>query len=94
MLEQAAGDEVQRLAVVGQELTAPVFLVDQHLLGLGVDEAGNVLGVLLGLQHVIAQEHGSPASEGHGPDLVRHAPFPHHAAGQAGCLLQVVASAG
>ena len=58
---------------------------------LAVDDLGRVVAVLAALRHqVFAEEDLLRTAPSHGADGIAHAPLAHHAAGDAGGLLEVV----
>ena len=49
VLEQAAGHQVEAVAVLGEELAAALLAVAEDLLDLLVDDAGGLVGVVAGV---------------------------------------------
>ena len=94
MFEQCPGDEVEGVPVLGEEVAAPALLLGEDPLDLLVDHPGRLVAVVARRHQVVAEEHLVLAVPGHRSDLLAHAPFPDHLAGQFGGAHEVVAGAG
>ena len=94
-LEQRLGDEVERTAVLRQQLVGPRLLLVEDAGHLVVDHLGGLVAVLAALGHqVLAEEHLLVAAPGHRPDALRSCPTRGPSAGRSRGLLEVVGGAG
>src|SRR5437667_1180051 len=94
-LEERLGHLVEHLEVAAQEELGALVGLEQDAAHLGVDLDGGLLGVVDLLREVAAEEDLLfLLAEGHGPELLAHAPFAHHLARQLGGALDVVARPG
>src|SRR5213083_1376061 len=94
-LEERLGHLVEHLEVAAQEELRALVGLEQDAAHLGVDLDGGLLGVVDLLREVAAQEDLLfLLAEGHGPELLAHAPLAHHLARQLGGALDVVARPG
>src|SRR6266849_3166790 len=94
-LEECLGHLVQHLEVAAQEALGALVGLEQEAAHLGVDRDGGLLGVVDLLGEVAAEEDLLLLlAEGHGPELLAHAPLAHHLARQLGGALDVVARPG
>ena len=94
-LEQRLRDAVEQVAVLRQDRPRLVVGLVQEALDLVVHHLGGALGHLAALRHLPAEEDLLlPVAHRHHADPLAHAELRHHAPGDAGGPLDVVAGAG
>src|SRR5262249_41372449 len=80
-LEEGLGDRVEDVEVLAQERAGALVAVGYEAPDLGVDRGSGALGIALRLVEVAAQEDVLVLRpEGHGTELVAHAPLADHLA--------------
>src|SRR3954447_14744891 len=95
LVHQLEHQAVEDVAVLLEDVEGLLVGVGQELLGLLVDDRGDVLGVVLGVPEVAAQERLAVAlAELDRTEPVGHAVLGDHRPGHRGRLLDVVAGAG
>src|SRR2546425_9013306 len=93
-LEQRAGEGVQLLDVLLDDLAGAGGALHHDPRDLGGDDERGLLAVVLRTRHLAPEEDVLLVlAEGPRPELVGHAPFAHHLAGHLRRLLEVVARA-
>ncbi len=95
VLHQRIFHAVQHVHVIQQDLLGTVVVAVDHLLDLSIDNAGSVIGHVLGLGHAATEEHLAIFFRvEHGTETLGHAPLGHHLAGDVGGTLDVVGCTG
>ena len=93
-LEQHAGHEVHLIGMGGQNRMGPVMGLLHDLGHLFIDATGRLLGVILGVAIVAAQEHLVVGLAEHLSAQRTHAVLGDNGAGHLACALKVVGGAG
>src|SRR6185437_11719366 len=94
VLQQRLGELVQVVHVLGQDAPRGLLAGLDQAPDLVVDQLGRLLRHVDGLRHRMAEEHLLlVAVVAHAAQLLRHAPFHHHGAGEARGLLNVAGGA-
>lgn len=84
-LKQRAGDGMQQIDIVAEQLVATLPRSFYELLDLGIHYASGFLAVVAGMTPVAAEEDLIVLlADGHGTNHIAHAPFADHLAGHAG----------
>src|SRR5689334_11645672 len=89
-LEQRARHRLEAGPVLAEHLAGAVLLLAEDALDLLVDDARGLVGVVAGVDEVLAQEHRALRSPRHRSDAVGHAPLAHHLARELGAADEVV----
>src|SRR5690606_21033961 len=95
VVQQFGHHALHGVAVMGEDLFGLVVGGVDHLTDLAVDEGRHLVGVVLLTAVVATQEHLAVGTTVlHRSQLIRHAVFHHHLAGDRRRLLDVVGGAG
>ncbi|CAB4808121.1 unannotated protein [freshwater metagenome] len=94
MFEECTCNEVESIAIFGQDRAATFLGLPQDAFDFFVDHTSGVIGVVTRMHEVFAEENLTLRAPGHGANPSTHAPFSDHLAGEFGCPDEIVIGAG